>query len=269
MDIFHFGKERFLTIFDIFSKYAYHLSDGNAITEFCRIHKIEYHQTAINRHTSNGPLKRLHSTLMEKLSILVDKNPHETMTNHMTTAILIYNQSIHISTNFALFTLLYAPYGKLHKHVIEPGADCQSFRKAESFGVSLQLLLLSILDQLSQEGLNDADGQQQPQRARLELVVGCRGYAELQVGWASSIADLLHWLFVDVYLLFSSSKLEKYANEVSMFYSDSSVPSAQSQSGPCQKPCSVSDSKIYTSDVCVSGDLLWCYSRPNGHSKLI
>lgn len=147
IDSFSFQNSKFLTIVDLFSRYgqAYWLKDGTSITalnklrhyfthhnvpskivcdegrefqnnvfkEFCKMNKIELHFTTVNNPNSNAPVERFHSTILEKLRILKLKNPNEQPCNLMISAVLIYNQSIHSSTGFSPFHLLYGPYEKL------------------------------------------------------------------------------------------------------------------------------------------------------------
>lgn len=147
IDTFSFLGSKFLTIIDLFSRYAqaYYLKEGTSFTilsklrhyfahhnqpqkiiadedrvfrnktfeEFCNLLKIELHFTTVNNPSSNSPIERLHSSLIEKLRVLKIKNPHDTPANLLITAILIYNQSIHSSTGYTPFDLLYGPYERL------------------------------------------------------------------------------------------------------------------------------------------------------------
>lgn len=144
LDLFQFSNCQFLTIIDSFSKYAqaYFVPDKNAVTilsklrhyfahhntpqrivsdqgrefqnnlfkEFCQLFGIEIHYTTPGNSSSNSPVERLHSTLLEKLRVLKTQNPDETPQNLMTSAILIYNQSIHSTTGHSPFSILYGPY---------------------------------------------------------------------------------------------------------------------------------------------------------------
>ena len=144
IDIFQFQRTLFFTILDSFSKYAqaYHIKDKNAVTilnklrhfishhntpqrivadngtefknnlfqEFCKLHNIDIHYVTPNNSTSNSPVERLHSTLVEKLKILSQKDPDESLDNLMISTICIYNQNIHSTTGFSPFNLLYGPY---------------------------------------------------------------------------------------------------------------------------------------------------------------
>lgn len=147
IDSFSFQNSKFLTIVDLFSRYgqAYWMKDGTSVSvlnklrhyfthhnipqkivcdegrefqnhtvkEFCKFNKIDLHFTTVNNPNSNSPVERFHSTLLDKLRVLKLKNPNEQPQNLVITAVLIYNQSIHSSTGFSPFNLLYGPYEKL------------------------------------------------------------------------------------------------------------------------------------------------------------
>ena len=146
-DTFSFQGSKFLTIIDLFSRYAqaYLVKDGTGITilnklrhyfghhnipeklvcdegrefrnktfeEFCKLNKIDLHFTTVNNPSSNSPIERFHSTILEKLRVLNIKNPKELPSNLMITAVLIYNQSVHSATGYTPFDLLYGPYERI------------------------------------------------------------------------------------------------------------------------------------------------------------
>lgn len=140
-DIFSYSKHKFLTIIDPFTKYAqaYYVENTTSINilsklrhyfahhnypkqivfdqgvefknktvkEFFDLHKIDIHYTCRSNSSSNSPIERLHSTIIEKLRVL---EPENNIIERMISAITIYNQSIHSATGFSPFSLIYGPY---------------------------------------------------------------------------------------------------------------------------------------------------------------
>lgn len=121
-------NEKYLTIIDVFSKYAqaYYLRDGTALsiiqsllhhglpliivtdtgteftnqlfTEFTRLHKIQHHRTLPRSPNDNGNLERFHYTLLEHLRLLKLQQKSEPVINLMSYGILAYNSSVHSFT---------------------------------------------------------------------------------------------------------------------------------------------------------------------------
>lgn len=132
MDLFTVQNEKYLTIVDVFSKYAqaYHLRDGTAISilqavlkfsthhglpltivtdngteftnqlfnEFVNLHKINHHKTLAHAPNGNGIIERFHSTLLEHLRILKLGHKDTDVVNLIPYAIIGYNSSIHSFT---------------------------------------------------------------------------------------------------------------------------------------------------------------------------
>lgn len=127
MDTFIFETQTFLTLFDKFSKlgqafpctrdaisvhdnlikyFSYYgvpeaiITDNGTefkntnIQELLKSHKIRIHFTTPRHHESNSPVERFHSTLIEHLRLLREKEPELTLTKLMTYATIAYNTSI-------------------------------------------------------------------------------------------------------------------------------------------------------------------------------
>ena len=134
LDTFFIQNHKFLTILDKFSKYgtALQLEDSKGIeisqllttyisihgipkkivtdvgTEFnnnickdlCKTHNIELHFTTPKSSTGNSPVERFHSTIIEIYRILLSQSPNKNASKLMTETIIIYNNTIHSTTNF-------------------------------------------------------------------------------------------------------------------------------------------------------------------------
>lgn len=147
MDIFFTEKTPILTIIDKFSKFAqaYILNTRNSIhlkqavslfimsydspqtlvvdsepsfksiefRNFCDVQKINLHVTSIQSSTSNSPVERFHSTLLEILKIVnVNKEyKNKPLEFRLCQAIFTYNNSIHSATKCTPFELF---FGRKH-----------------------------------------------------------------------------------------------------------------------------------------------------------
>lgn len=183
IDTFSFENSKFLTIIDLFSRYAqaYLVKGANAVNvldklrhymshhnipqkivcdegsefknctfeEFCNLNKIQLHYTTVNNPKSNSPIERFHSTLVEKLRILKLKNPREQPSSLVISAILIYNQTIHSSTGYSPFHLLYGPYDRL----IELDRDLTLY---ENYNEKRKQELMPFYDQVYEKNRNKA-----------------------------------------------------------------------------------------------------------------
>lgn len=143
MDTMTMEKTKFLTIIDPFSKFAqaYPLKSSNAIDivdtllkhfslfgiptnittdngpefqnsmvrEFMILHKINLHFTSSQHPESNSPIERFHSTIIEHIRILNEKEEtkQDDVRKKVKYALLAYNNSIHSASGLTPFSLLY------------------------------------------------------------------------------------------------------------------------------------------------------------------
>lgn len=161
IDTFHFEQERILTILDVFSKYgqAYILPnatalavlnqlqiyfshhglpkkithdqggefENNIIKEYCKASNIEYHATTPLNSTSNSPVERLNSTLLEKLRISRDSDKFSPLSQLITNVVMNYNSSIHTKTKKPPFNVLYGPYYDALDHMFSPSPQINEY----------------------------------------------------------------------------------------------------------------------------------------------
>lgn len=165
-DTFHFEQTRLLTICDVFSKYgqAYILSNGTALTvlnqlqlyfthhglakkithdrggefenniikDYCKELNIEYHATKPLNSSSNSPVERFNSTLLEKLRILRDSDKFTPLAQLITKVIINYNSSIHSATKKPPFNVLYGPYYDALDHIFTRSIPIHEYIQRQS-----------------------------------------------------------------------------------------------------------------------------------------
>lgn len=166
IDTFHFEQNRILTIVDVFSKYAqaYLLPNGTALSvltqlqiffshhglpkkithdqggefenkiikDYCRGSSIEYHSTTPLNSTSNSPVERFNSTLLEKLRILKEQDKFSPLPQLIVTAITNYNSSIHSTTKKPPFHILYGPYYNALDHLFSPSPEIDEYLQRQN-----------------------------------------------------------------------------------------------------------------------------------------
>lgn len=132
IDTYVIMKHSFLTIIDKFSKFgsAYYLTDRNHVTiieqleehftkigkpkkivadnefkavqikEFLQTEDIMLHLTKPNSHTGNSDIERFHSTIAEKIRILILNKTRVSLRSKVQQAIRSYNQRVHSTIKF-------------------------------------------------------------------------------------------------------------------------------------------------------------------------
>lgn len=141
MDVFQICNVRFLTIIDVFSRYAQayvlepvctattvldnlstfisHHGLPQQITcdngtefknalllDYCKLHNIRIHFTTPGNSNSNSPVERLHSTLIELFRALKLKEPKASTKQLLQYAIIGYNSSVHSVTKQKPFDII-------------------------------------------------------------------------------------------------------------------------------------------------------------------
>lgn len=141
MDTFQISSCKFLTIIDVFSRYAQAYSlepictsqtvldnlltfvahhglplsitcdngtefKSSLLKDFCILHNIRLHFTTVGNSNSNSPVERLHSTIIEMLRVLKLKDPNANIRQLMQYAIIGYNSSAHSVTKQKPFDII-------------------------------------------------------------------------------------------------------------------------------------------------------------------